>query len=101
MRKQIRRGDADQRGGARQLAFGLGDVGTAAQEIDRQSGANASGQRRKNSRLRQLLAEIFGKFSDQNGNHITRRIDLGDERRDLRLQLRQFALAPKSRPARW
>jgi hypothetical protein len=42
--------------------------------------------------LRQLVTEIFGKFSNQNGDHVARRVDLGDQRRDLRLQLRQFAL---------
>ena len=41
---------------------------------------------------RQLLSESFGKVSDQNRDHVSRRIDPGDQRRDLRLQLPEFAL---------
>ena len=53
---------------------------------------DAAGQGRQRARPRQLLAEIFRKLADQDRNDVARGIDLRDKRRDLRLQLRQFAL---------
>ena len=49
------------------------------------------GKRRQHPRPFQLVAQIFRKHADQNRNHIARRFDPGDQWRDLRLQLRQFA----------
>ena len=90
--KQVRGDDADKGGGARQFAFGFGDIGTAPQQLDRQAGADTAGQRRKHPRPCQLLAEVFGKLSDQDGDHVAGGVDLGQQGRKLRLQLRQLAL---------
>ena len=40
----------------------------------------------------QLVAQIFRKLPDQHRNHVSRRFDLSAEWRDLRVQMRQFAL---------
>src|SRR5579883_2557201 len=92
LRKKIGGSDADKSGGARQFALRLDNVGTPAQQVDGQAGANAGGQCRKRCRLRQLLAEAFGEFAEENRYYVTRRVDLRGKRGDLRLQLRQLAL---------
>src|SRR5208282_2622743 len=92
LREKVRGDSADKGGGARQLAFGFGNVGTAPQQLDRQAGADTARQRRKHPRLCQLLAEVFGKFSDQDGDDVAGGVDLRLQGRKLRLQLRQFTL---------
>ena len=86
--KQIGGDDTDKGGRACQLALGFDDVGSPAQKIDRQAGPDAPREVWERARSRQLLAEIFRKFPDQNRDHVACGIDLGDQRRYLRLQLR-------------
>ncbi len=96
LRKQIRRRHTDKRGSARQLPLGLDDVRPPAQEIDRQPGTDTRRQSRKHAGPRQLAIEVLGKLADQHSDCVARRVDARDQRRDLRLQLRELALRQRN-----
>ena len=90
--EKIRRGDADLGRGARQFALGKHDVGSATQEINRKTCANADGQSGKRTRRLQLLPQILWEFTDKNCDRVARSLDLCRKWRNLRLELCLFAL---------
>ncbi|KAG1534814.1 hypothetical protein G6F50_015469 [Rhizopus delemar] len=91
LRIQVGGGDADARGAGGQRAFGLADVGAAAQQRGAIAYGNGVGQARRRGALQQRRRDFIRRLARQCRQAVQRGALLRLERRQVGLQLFQLA----------